>query len=229
MYKLLLLVLLSLSLSSCFDMLEHIVVKPDGSADLRLTMTLDSGFIRMMSMADFDDSVRSLAAYGDTISNQFIDMKKRFDGVKGLKSYDVTRLFEPDSTLIVTTVIGIDDVLKVPKFHSLFWDIENKDKANEPSTFPLLFDIRKHKQNGYDFSFVPRPSLTKKPPKISRQDTAYIGAIEGRSLEIRISAPSLTSKANNTGAVTASWKIPLRELVLINTKVMKGSTLFDLK
>jgi hypothetical protein len=229
MYKLLLFITLSLTLTSCFDMLEHIVVKPDGSADLRLTISLDSGFIRMMSMADFDDSVRSLAAFGDTIDKQFKDGKKKVDGAKGFRSYDVTHLFEPDSTLIVTTVISIDDVLQIPKFHSLFWDIENKEKANEPSTFPMLLDIRKHKNSGYDFSFLPRPALTKKQPKITQQDTVNIGAIAGRTLEIRISAPSVTSKANNTDAVTASWKLPLRELVLMNAKVMKGSTRFDVK
>lgn len=210
-------------------MLEHIVVKPDGSAELRMTISLDSGFIRMMSMADFDDSVRSLAAFGDTIGNQFKEAKKKFDGVKGLKSFDVTHVFEPDSTLIVTTVVGVDDVLLIPKFHSAFWDIENKSKTNDPTTFPMLLDVRKHKKSGYDFSFLPRPALTKKQRKITKQDTANIGAIEGRTFELRITAPSVTSKANNTDTATASWRLSLRELVLMNTKIMKGSTLFDVK
>lgn len=210
-------------------MLEHIVVKPDGSAELRMTISLDSGFIRMMSMADFDDTARSLAAFGDTINNQFKEAKKKFDGVKGLKSFDVTHVFEPDSTLIVTTVVGVDDVLLIPKFHSAFWDIENKSKTNDPTTFPMLLDVRKHKKSGYDFSFLPRPALTKKQRKITKQDTANIGAIEGRTFELRITAPSVASKANNTDAATASWRLPLRELVLMNTKIMKGTALFDVK
>lgn len=229
MYKFLLFIALSLTLTSCFDMLEHIVVKPDRSAELRMSIKIDSVVIRMMSMADFDDTSRSLLALGDTIAKQFKDGRKKVSNVKGLKSFDVTHVFEPDSTLTVTTVIGIDDILQVPKLHIAFWDIKNKEKAKEPSTFPMLVDIRKHKRSGYDFSFMPRPALTKKKQKITKQDTVNIDAIKGRTFELRISAPSVTSKANNTDAVTASWKLPLRELVLMNTKVMKGKALFDLK
>ncbi len=229
MHKLLLFIFLSLSLTSCFDMLEHIVVKPDGSAELRVTISLDSGFIRMMSMADFDDTVRSLASLGDTVASQFKDSKKRFDRLKGYKDFVVTSSFTGDSTLIVTTAIGMDDVLLIPKFHSAFWDIENKTKTNDPTTFPMLLSVRKHKKSGYDFSFLPRPALTKKKQKISKQDTANISSINGRTFEMRISAPSVASKANNTDTATASWKLPLRELVLMNTKIMKGGTLFDVK
>ncbi len=229
MYKLFLFIFLSLSLTSCFDMLEHIVVKPDGSAELRMTITLDSGFIRMTSMADFDDTVRSLASLGDTVASQFKDAKKRFDWLEGYKDFVVTSSFTGDSTLIVNTVIGMDDVMRIPKFHSAFWDIENKTKTNDPTTFPMVLDVRKHKKSGYNFSFFPRPELTKKKQKIDKQDTANVSSISGRIFEMRISAPNVTSKANNTDTATASWKLPLRELVLMNTKVMKGSTLFDVK
>lgn len=229
MYKLLLLCLFVLPLTGCFDILEHIVVKSDGSAELRVEVALDSGFIRMMSMADFDDTVRSLSACGDTIVKQFIERKKQYAGVKGITHSTVDHSFTGDSTLVITTVLGIDDVLRIPTMHALFWDIDRKEKSNDPTAFPIAFNVRRQSKKGsFDFAFSPRPAVAKDKRKITTRDTANISSIQGRTLEIRLSAPFVTAQGHSTDAQNAAWKLPLRELVLRNKDVMKGSARIQL-